>query len=54
MTGYNTCVGGCSNQSCKSQCKNQESTCNTVCVNTCVSCADAGTCAQTQCQSALP
>ena len=54
MTGYNTCVGGCSSQSCKSQCKNQEGTCNSVCVNACVSCADAGTCAQTQCQSALP
>ena len=54
MTGYNTCVGGCSNQQCKNNCKSQQSTCDTVCVNACVSCADAGTCAQTPCQSALP
>src|SRR5260221_6017186 len=54
LTGESTCVNGCSNQSCKSQCKNQETTCNGVCVSTCVSCADAGTCAQTPCQSALP
>jgi hypothetical protein len=54
MTGYNTCVGGCSTNQCKNNCKSQQSTCDTVCVNACVSCADAGTCATTQCQSALP
>ena len=54
MTGYNTCVGGCSNQPCKNNCKSQQTTCDTVCVNACVSCADAGSCAQTPCQGALP
>ena len=54
MTGYNTCVAGCSNQQCKNNCKSQQSTCNTVCVNACVSCSDAGSCAEPKCQSALP
>ncbi len=55
ISGYNTCTSGCGNsQSCKAQCKNQEGTCQSVCVSACVSCADAGTCAQTPCQSALP
>ena len=54
VSGYNTCVGQCGTQNCKNQCKGQESTCQQICTTSCVSCADAGTCAQTICQGALP
>jgi hypothetical protein len=54
ISGYDTCTAGCSNQPCRNQCKNTQSSCRSKCTNDCVACADAGACAQTSCQGALP